>query len=416
MNARELAHTILCDVLNDGQYANLALKHRLGEVKDIDQALVTALVYTTLQHHRYLRAAWSDYVERKPKPRTAVLLDLACAQLLRFDKLPDYAVVNESVELCKRLDHGHSATMVNAVLRKVLAKGRVDLTGTDPEDTFALNHALPTWVYRLWVRQYGEETARHIAKSLLQRASVTGRVNTLKTTREALLKDPTMHPGKLSDYCVSSEANLVQSEAFKSGMIWLQDEASALVAEFLDAKPGMHVLDVCSAPGSKTAGIACMMENQGEITAIELHPQRTALIHNLMDQLGITIVKTLNLDARDVEKHLIPESFDRLLADVPCSGLGVLRRKADIKNRLTPLQLDEIEGLQKAILEKVWTMLKPGGLLVYSTCTLNKKENENQIRHFLKYHPDFQLLEERTVFPFEAGSDGFYMAKLKRNG
>lgn len=416
MNARELAHTILCDVINDGQYANLALKQRLTQTAQVDQSLVTALVYTTLQYHRYLRAAWSDYVDRMPKPKTAVLLDMACAQILRFDRVPDYAIVNETVELCKKLDHGHSAPMVNAVLRKVLAKGRVPMQGTDEVDTFALNHALPTWMVQLWTRQYGPEISKKIATSLLTKAMLSARVNTLMTTLDEVLEDPSMHPGVLSENCVHSDANLVHSEAFKHGKLWLQDEASALVSEFLEAQPGMDVLDVCSAPGSKTAGIACMMENTGSIVAIELHPQRTKLIESLMGQLGISIVKTMNMDARDVTKFLPPEGFDRLLADVPCSGLGVLRRKADIKLRVSPAQLDELEGLQKAILEGVWPMLKVGGILVYSTCTLNKKENEGQIKHFLRYHPDFELISERTIFPFEYGTDGFYMAKLKRNG
>lgn len=416
MNGRDLAIQILYDVIVDGQYANLAIKHRLKEVAPIDQSLVTALVYTTLQHHRTIRALWSPQVKKSPKPIVGVVLDVACAQLRYFDKLPDYAVVNESVEWMKKNRHEHSAAMVNAVLRAIIPTLHQDLHGIDAADTFALNHAIPTWLYRLWISHYGQDNADRIALSLLDHAHVSARVNTLKISMETLLKDPHLHSSALGSFSIVSDENLVHSPHVKNGEIWLQDEASAYVSEFAQAKPGMKVLDVCSAPGSKTAGLAASMNDTGEITAVELHPHRSQLIEQLMHQLDIHCVKVLTLDARELNQHLPEREFDLILADVPCSGLGVLRRKADIKLRLSPTQLDELEGLQKSILEGIHTLLKVDGTLVYSTCTLNKKENELQMKHFVKRHPEFILVEERTIFPFEVDSDGFYMAKLKRIG
>ena len=414
MNARALAIEILIDVIVHGQYANLALKQRLTEVSKADQALVTALVYTTLQHHRTVRFWWKRYVPKFPKPTVAIVLDCAAAQLRYFDKLPHYAIVNESVEWLKQNKFDHNAAMVNAVLHKLIQEGVHDLHGENEEDTFALNAAIPTWLYKLWINHYGQETAQKIALSLLNPASVHGRINTLKVQKEELLKDPTLHASKLGSFSLVSDENLVHSRYVEKGEIWLQDDASAYVSEFVDAKPNTKVLDVCSAPGSKAAGLATSMNNTGSITAIELHPHRAKLIGQLMDKLGITIVQTKTLDARELMNHLPSNEYDTVLADVPCSGLGVMRRKADIKIRLTPEQLDEIEGLQKAILDGIASLVKVEGTLVYSTCTLNKKENENQIRHFLKKYPDYSLVEERTIFPFEYDSDGFYMAKLKR--
>lgn len=414
MNARALAIEILFDVIINGQYANLALKQRLTEVSKTDQPLVTALVYTTLQHHRTVRAWWMSYVSKYPKAKVAIVLDCAACQLRYFDKLPDYAIVHESVEWLKQNKFDHHASMVNAVLHKLIQEGVHDLKGEDEFDTFALNAAIPTWLYKLWISHYGLESAQKIALSLLNPAHVHGRVNTLKTTVEKILQDPHLHASALGHYSVLSDENLVHSTYVKNGEIWLQDDASAYVSEFVDAKPNTKVLDVCSAPGSKAAGLAASMKNTGSITAIELHPARAKLIGQLMNTLGIDIVETKTLDARDLAHHLPAGDYDTVLADVPCSGLGVMRRKADIKIRLTPAQLDEIEGLQKAILDGVAGLVKPEGVLVYSTCTLNKKENENQIRHFLKKYPEYSLLEERTIFPFEYDSDGFYMAKLKR--
>jgi len=414
MNGRQLAHTILCDVILEGQYANLAIKQRLKEVEEVDQALVTALVYTTLQNHRYLRSLWSNFVQRLPKSKTSILLDMATAQLILFDKLPPYAVLSETVEMAKHIDMGYASKMVNAVLRKVVEQGKVELHGVDALDTFALNHALPTWVYTLWIKQYGEEKAQSIALALLSHAHVSARINTLKVEPEEILSDPRIHGSSLNPLSVHYDGNLVHTAWVKEGKLWLQDEASALVSSFVDAQAGMDVLDVCSAPGSKAAGLACTMNNTGTITAVELHPQRAKLIDQLMQVCGVKIVKTLTADARILSQALPEKTYDRILVDVPCSGLGVLRRKADIKLRITPQQLDELERLQKAILEGVYTLLKVNGQMVYSTCTLNKKENEQQIKHFLKAHPEFELVEERTVFPDEVGSDGFYMAKLKR--
>jgi len=304
--------------------------------------------------------------------------------------------------------------MVNAVLHKVLEKGKEKLVGLDELDTIALNASLPTFVVKLWSKHYGMEQTLLNAQALLEPSLLCGRVNPLKIDTDEIFYDPNVTRGQLSEYAFYSKDNIVQSDWFKNGECWLQDEASQLVSEFLEPMDNLNVLDACSAPGTKTAATAVLMHNTGHIDAIELHETRTGLIDKQLVHLGITNVTTYTMDARDAKDNFKHNYYDRILVDVPCSGLGVLRRKADIKLRVSPAQLDELQALQASILEGVHECLKIDGIMVYSTCTLNRKENEMQIKNFVEKHPEFKLLEEKTIFPNEYHTDGFYMAKLKR--
>lgn len=413
MKARQLAYEILFDVIVRQQYASLALKQRLQEAPVIDQTLCTSIVYTCLQNHRYIRVLWQRHTTYYPSSKIAVLLDSATTQLIFFDRVPDYAILNETVELAKNIDI-NSAKMVNAVLHKVLEKGKEKLVGLDELDTIALNASLPTFVVKLWSKHYGMEQTLLNAQALLEPSLLCGRVNPLKIDPDEIFYDPNVTRGKLSEYAFYSKDNIVQSDWFKNGECWLQDEASQLVSEFLEPMDNLNVLDACSAPGTKTAATAVLMHNTGHIDAIELHETRTGLIDKQLVHLGITNVTTYTMDARDAKDNFKHKYYDRILVDVPCSGLGVLRRKADIKLRVSPAQLDELQALQASILEGVYECLKIDGIMVYSTCTLNRKENEMQIKNFVEKHPEFKLLEERTIFPNEYHTDGFYMAKLKR--
>jgi len=413
MKARQLAYEILYDVIVRKQYASLALKQRLQEAPVIDQTLCTSIVYTCLQNHRYIRVLWQRHTTYYPSSKIAVLLDSATTQLIFFDRVPDYAILNETVELAKIIDL-NSAKMVNAVLHKVLEKGKEKLVGLDELDTIALNASLPTFVVKLWSKHYGMEQTLLNAQALLEPSLLCGRVNPLKIDTDEIFYDPNVTRGQLSEYAFYSKDNIVQSDWFKNGECWLQDEASQLVSEFLEPMDNLNVLDACSAPGTKTAATAVLMHNTGHIDAIELHETRTGLIDKQLVHLGITNVTTYTMDARDAKDNFKHNYYDRILVDVPCSGLGVLRRKADIKLRVSPAQLDELQALQASILEGVYECLKIDGIMVYSTCTLNRKENEMQIKNFVEKHPEFKLLEEKTIFPNEYHTDGFYMAKLKR--
>ncbi len=411
-NPRALAYSIVCDVYLNGQFANLALKQRLQNMSDQDKNLISALVYTTIRHQISARAQWIDLVEIKPKEKIALIIDMAIIQFFYFDRLPDYAIVDESVELAKK-DHLSSAGLVNAILRKVIARGKQEPIGKDELETQALNLSMPLWIYKLWVKQYGAQDALAIAEALATEGQLCARINTLKIDPKVIMEDPSITRGWLAPLAITSSASLLNSEWFKAGQIVIQDEASQLVAHFSGVKSDDRVLDLCSAPGSKASALAAIMNNTGSILACDLYESRLALVQQQADLCGVTNLKTLWIDGR-LLKDQNPKPFDVILVDAPCSGLGVLRHKPDIKVHLKPETLDELILLQSELLESVAGLTKLNGSLIYSTCTLNRKENEFQVINFLKRHPEYVLVEERLLLPHETNCDGFYMAKLKR--
>lgn len=416
MNARSLALDIFHAVLCKQAYANLSLKQHLDEVRPIDRSLVTQLVYGTLQNQIYCRNRWKKHVAKEPDALVASLLDMSVYQLTFLDKVPDYAVLNEAQDYLRREHRGSATGLINAVLRKIISEGKISLIGQDETETIALNASLPTWILRMWVKQYGKEKAYQAAQSLLQTTLTSVRVNTMIATKEEFLADEGCTPGTLAPDAIRYQGNFLDSDWFLSGKGTLQDEASQFVVELMDVKPAMEVLDLCAAPGTKTSALAQKMQNKGHIIALDLHENRVKLINEGMAKLGITIVEAIACDSRHCASVLDQQVlFDAVLADVPCSGLGVLRRKPDIKARITPQDLDSLQILQAELLEEASTWVKINGILVYSTCTLNQKENEKQVERFLLKHTDFKLCEQRTIFPQDFETDGFYMAKMQRN-
>lgn len=411
-NPRTLAYSILCDVYLNGQFANLALKQRLQNRTDQDKNLISALVYTTLRHQIAARAQWIDLVETKPKEKIGLILDLAVIQLFYFDRLPDYAIVDESVALAKK-DHISSSGLVNAVLRKVVERGKMPLIGPDDLTTQALNLSIPLWIYKLWVKQYGVDLAFKIASALNQEGQLSARINTLKADPNEIFDDPSVSKGSLSPLAIRCSKSLLNSDWFIEGKIVIQDESSQLVAFFSGVKNNDRVLDLCSAPGSKSTAMAALMNNTGSILACDLYASRLELVTMQAQRLGVTNLSTLCIDGRKIHEQGL-EPFDVVLVDAPCSGLGVLRHKPDIKVHLKPETLDELIPLQAQLLNSAALMCKVNGTLIYSTCTLNRKENEFQVNQFLKENPSYVLIEEKLILPQEWDSDGFYMAKLKR--
>ena len=416
MNARSLALEIVHAVLSKQAYANLSLKQHLDEVRPIDRSLVTQLVYGTLQNQIYCRNRWKKHVAKEPDALIASLLDMAVYQLTFLDKVPAYAVLNEAQDYLRREHRGSATGLINAVLRKIISEGNIPLVGKDETESIALNVSLPSWILRMWVKQYGKEKAYPAAQSLLQATLTSVRVNTLIATKEEFLADADCTPGTLAPDAIRYNGNFLDSEWFLSGKGTLQDEASQLVVELMDVQPEMQVLDLCAAPGTKTSALAQKMRNKGRIVALDLHANRVKLIHEGMAKLGVSIVEAIVCDSRHCA-NVLDQSilFDAVLADVPCSGLGVLRRKPDIKARITPQDLDSLQILQAELLLEAGNWVKVGGILVYSTCTLNQKENEKQVERFLLKHTEYTLCEQRTIFPQDYETDGFYMAKMQRN-
>lgn len=413
MNAREIAFSMLKDICLHNTYSNLLLRKELNKAKEQDKGLITQIVYGTLQNYRLCRYQWEDLVKKLPSDDICVLLDMSIYQLFYMDKVPAYAIINEAVEITKKSIHPKMAKMVNAVLHQAERRKEREVIGNEVK-MLAIKTSHPEWIVSMWKAQYGMDVSEKICYANMETKPNAARVNTWKTSKEKLLaQDERFHEGYMSKDALLYDGSIAETSSYEQGLISIQDEASQLIARIVDPQPDEEILDVCSAPGTKANHMAELMQNKGHIVCGDLHPHRVELIREGAKRLGITIMEPMVMDATELAE-IKGQMFDRVLCDVPCSGYGVLARKSDIKYHMKSEDMDTLIPIQKKILSKSAEHVKPNGILVYSTCTLNKKENEKQIQAFLKEHDDFMLVEERTIFPFEAHSDGFYMAKLQR--
>lgn len=388
----------LDEVVNKEVYSNLYLRNHLHEVSERDRALATRIFYGTIQNYRYCRACWSKFVKNKVNDKMDVLLTMSTYQLLFLDKVPSYAIVNDAVNIAKKINVKY-AGLTNAVLHKVKHIETKDV---------ALKYSLPDWLYKMWVSQYGQEQALIMAKASVNILPLYVRRNVLKTEVEDFssseficVKDPLY---------IYTQNDYFHHPYYQKGYMSAQDEGSFAIAKFVDPKENERILDCCAAPGTKTMAMAEMMYNKGHIDSFDLHAHRKDLIESDAKRLGIDIVHAGVQDATKFKSSVL---YDRILCDVPCSGYGVLSRKPDIKLRMLPEDMDTLIPLQYAILNNVCQYVKKGGIIVYSTCTMNKKENEKQIQRFLKEHDMFSLVDEVNIFS-DSKQDGFYMAKLVR--
>lgn len=415
MEARWRAYKILKDICLEKRYSNLALKEDLEGLSDLDKGFVTNVVYGTLQNYRYLRYMWENFPKEAPMDEIGILIDMSVYQFFFMDRVPDYAVVNEAVDIAKRLYEGQFQSFVNAILHNVLRNGKRVIGGSEV-DRIAIKYSFPNWVIKMWCKQYSEAETIKICESLNRIPLQCARVNTLKATREEVMQmNPDFTLGKISpDALIYTKGSIASTDEFKKGLVTVQDESAQLVSLLLDVQEGDTVLDMCAAPGSKTTHIGALMKNRGILMALDIHEHRVELIKKTARRMGIICIEAMCADATKLDDVFEREAFDRILLDGPCSGYGVIARKSDIKYHMKTTDMDQCIEIQKELLDNATLYLKEDGILVYSTCTLNKKENEKQIEAFLLRHKNFELLEERTLFPYEYDSDGFYMAKLHK--
>jgi 16S rRNA (cytosine967-C5)-methyltransferase len=373
------------------------------------------------------------------------LLRLSFYQLYYLERIPDHAAVNEAVNIAKKKGHQGISGMVNGVLRNVIRQKNA-LTVPETADRvtrIALQHSHPEWLVSRWIAQYGQETTERICAANNTPPRVSIRTNTMRRSRDELLKelrlegiDAAPSPLAPAGIVVTNAGNMALHPKFQRGDFSIQDESSMLVAEFVDPKPGMSVLDCCAAPGGKTAHLAEKMGDRGKIVACDIHEHKKKLIDHQARRLGLASIHTMVADARELAGRFPPASFDRVLLDAPCSGFGVIRRKPEIKWSKRESDIADICSVQRDILSQVKSLVKPGGLLVYSTCTIERAENDGMIRAFLEENPEFEpdcvtasvlpgltgraevpLLSENGlvhIFPHQFGTDGFFIAKLKR--
>ncbi len=442
---RETALKVLYEINKSGAYSNIALNKYLegGELSNLDKAFITELVYGTLKWRLsidHIIDQFSSVKIKKLSPWILNILRLGVYQLVYMSKIPESAACNESVNLAKRYGHSASSRYVNAVLRNVARSGEKIAYPDRSKDLTAylsVKYSHPEWMVKNWLERFGESFTEEFLKSNNEAAPLTVRINTLKTDKEGLanaLKNEGFEtmPAKHIDSAltIDNPSSLAKMEAFVKGLFQVQDESSMMVGKVLDPKPGEFVVDVCSAPGGKATHIAEIMENRGQVVARDIHEHKIRLINEAARRLGIDIIETEVFDASEQDTKLIGKA-DRVLVDAPCTGLGIIRRKPDIKWTRTINDLNEIVKLQKKILSVSSKYVKPGGVLVYSTCTIEPQENEELVKEFLKDNEDYSLediselipdgLAKDTakggyiqLYPNIDGIDGFFISRMRR--
>lgn len=435
---RWLAMVTLDRVIGQEAYSNLQLNNTIThhQLSEVDRRLLTNIVYGTLQHKLTLDYRLAPFLKNKKLANWVhVLLLEAAYQLDYLQRVPDFAVVNETVEIAKVHGNPGIRKLVTAVLHNYLRHPRRDLSDIkDPLLRLSVSSSVPRWLVEQLTTDYGMEQTRAILTSINEPAHLSLRVNyakgSLKKVVDQLANDGVrVHcsPLALAGLVVDS-GKVISSSAFKNGLVTIQDESAQLAVDSMKLADDFKVLDACAAPGGKTAQIAEQL-GRGKVVALDLHANKVRLIQQNATRLGVSDqVEAMALDARKVGKKFADEEFDAILVDAPCSGIGLLRKKPEIRYAKTAADSQYLHQIQLAILNAVATKVKKGGIITYSTCTLLKTENELTVREFLSSNPQFAELTTKTtkcikdgrdarsltILPSNYDTDGFFIATIKR--
>jgi 16S rRNA (cytosine967-C5)-methyltransferase len=437
ISAREAALNTLYEIFYEGAYSNLALKKMLRKcnaMKDEEKRLLTNLVYGVVSYHFTLEYVIKKYSSVKPKKIAKyihLILELGLYQLMYADKIPESAAVNESVKLAKRYGKSGSDRFVNAILRSFCRDGCEIAYPTDKASYLSVKYSYTLNMTKTWIDDFGYDTAEELMQSLNAPPPLMLRANTLKITADELCKRLENEEGiharpvtvlkKAGDSFTDDgtgallEADggfdIAQSKLCNEGFFSVQDKGAYCASVVLAPKSGETVIDMCAAPGGKTTHIAELMGDRGKIIACDIHEHKIKLIESSLKRLGVSCVSTLLRDSSVCDETLL-ETADRVLCDVPCSGWGIIRRKPDIK--LENNDISALPPLQLKILLSGASYVKKGGCIVYSTCTINRRENEEVVNAFLESAADFEKSYEKTFYPNRDNSDGFYICRLNR--
>lgn len=436
INARKCALDILIDIEKNQAFSNIAInKHLKGKnIELIDQRFIRELVYGVLENKLYLDFIIGNFSKlNKINIKVLNILRMGLYQIIYLDKVPEFAAVNESVNLAKKVDF-RSNKFVNGVLRNFLRnKEKIKIPKDDVISYLSIRYSHPKWMVKRWLKEYGKEFTERLLIENNKTPKLSIRTNTLKTTKEELVQklleenievyeDTFVEEG----IYVKNLGNIEKLKMYQDGLFQVQDESSMLVAHVLDPKPEELVMDVCSAPGGKTTHIAQLMKNKGKVLARDIYEHKLKLVRENALRLGITNIKTGVFDATKVDKTYV-EKVDKVLVDAPCSGFGIIRRKPEIKYNKTLKDINEISKLQLCILNNASAYVKKGGTLVYSTCTIEKDENLEVVEKFLSLNPNFKIEdindclplklrgEQKTLqlYPNIHKTDGFFICKLR---
>ncbi|MGE5629356.1 MAG: 16S rRNA (cytosine(967)-C(5))-methyltransferase RsmB [Solirubrobacterales bacterium] len=439
--ARKISVDVLMDVFNKNAFSNIALGRQLNKYElDVkDKALTTEIVYGTIKYKYTIDCILEKYIKNGLKKVDSMVLNIlriSIYQLRYLDKIPEFAVVNEAVELSKKKSSGASK-LVNGVLRNYIRNK--DIKYYDENnliESLCFNYSFPKWLVELFINQYEIDDVIRILQGLNMRPYVTVRVNNLKTTYEDALKalEESGYDVEEGEVCpeaviIKKGSSIENNPLYIKGEISVQDESAMLVAPIMDLTENMNVLDLCSAPGGKACHAAEIMNNTGKVYAFDIQENKLSLINENVKRLGI---KNITVSRLDASKYLekLAQSGDRVLIDVPCSGIGIIRKKPEIKWTKDLIGTRNLVNIQRSIMENASRYTKNGGKLIYSTCTLNKEENEDNIKWFIEKHNQFTIepiylgkfsnvIYHKegyvTILPNE-NMDGFFICKMKKSG
>lgn len=438
MNSREIAVKVLDRVIREGAYSNIILSKELNasDLSDQDKGLTTEIVYGTLRRLKTIDMILASLVKDLSVMNKKVLtiLRVAIYQMKFLDKIPPYAACNEAVELAKEVSE-KDGKLVNGILRNYLSKdGNVEINFRNKIDELAFNLSFEPWMIRMLIKQYGEAEAIRILEELNNTPGVTVRVNNIKADYEDVFEELESEGYEVEEGEVCPEAisitggkGIEKNQAFIDGKITVQDESAMLIAPLLDIEDNLTVIDLCCAPGGKTTHIGELLNNTGKVLAFDLYPQKLELVRENAERLGITNIDLGEMDATKLNVNLIGLA-DRVLIDVPCSGIGIIRKKPEIKWTKKRSEIKELVEIQRQIMDNAWEYLKKDGVMIYSTCTVNKEENQENITWFLNKHKDAKIekifvgreenlryddLGTLTIFPNQY-MDGFFVTKIKK--
>lgn len=415
-NPRELALKAIYDIEFNGAYSNMALKKYLKNAENRDKSLITAIVYGTVDRKitlDYVIGRLSKIKIKKISKYILIILRMGIYQMMYMDKIPDSAAVNESVKLARRYGHGASAGFVNGVLRS--AAGFNIEYPKDKTEYLSVKYSFPMWLCEKWLSEFGFEFTEQLIDSFGKSAPLTLRPNTLKITASELsdrLNSDGINAEVYDGAVVCDGFDIEHNELYRDGFFTVQDIAAQQAAKILNPISDDMVIDMCAAPAGKTTHMAELMKNTGKIYAFDIYEHKIELIKRNAERLGIKIIEPRLSDGETYDDKLCGTA-DKVLCDVPCSGLGIIRRKPEIKwNRE---QNTDLPKIQRNILNNAAKYLKIGGELLYSTCTIENEENGAVTGAFLKDNGNFEKLYEKTYYPHIDNTDGFYICKMRRN-
>lgn len=444
VNTRELILGILLEVNKEGQYSHLVIRSTLEKYQYLEKqerAFITRVCEGTLEYKirlDYILNQFSTVPAEKMKPVIRELLRSSVYQILYMDSVPDSAVCNEAVKLARKKGFYNLTGFVNGVLRKIAREyGSIRFPGKDqPEEYLSVIYSMPKWLVQRFLEQYGFEKTEKMLESFLKEKPTTIRIREYLVDKKAVLESLERQqvtvekaPYIENAYYLKNYDYLPALEVFRMGTVQVQDVSSMLVGDIADPNEGDYVIDLCAAPGGKTLCIADKLKGTGRVDARDISRSKTDLIReNAIRQSFLNVVVT-EKDASQLDSDSL-EKADILIADVPCSGLGVMGRKTDIKYKMNPAKIQELAGLQRLILEQASTYVKPGGTLIYSTCTITNEENLDNVKWFTEHFPYElesldpylckELQSETTskgylqLLPGVHQCDGFFIARMKR--